>query len=192
MGEKRNIVIVGTAYPFRGGLATFNQRLAQQFMEEGHKVEIVTFTTQYPSFLFPGKTQYSTEAAPEELKIRRAVNSCNPLTWLKVGRELQRKKPDLVICCYWMAFFAPAFATIERIVKRNGHTRCIALVHNMIPHEPSVLDKLFAPGFVRSTDGFVTLSQSVLADIDKLGGQHKVPRLANTREYIEPLIEMNK
>lgn len=173
MPQPLNIVIVGTAYPFRGGLATFNQRLAQQFQAEGHHVEIITFTTQYPSFLFPGKTQYSTEAAPADLAIRRAVNSCNPFTWYKVGNQLRKQKPDLVICCYWMAFFAPAFATIERLVRRNGHTRCIALVHNMIPHEPSILDKLFAPAFVRNTDGFLTLSQSVLTDIDRLGGQHK-------------------
>lgn len=169
MQQPLNITIVGTAYPFRGGLATFNQRLAQQFQQEGHKVEIITFTTQYPSFLFPGKTQYSTEAAPADLNIRRAVNSCNPLSWVHVGHQLRKQKPDLVICCYWMAFFAPAYATIERIVRRNHHTRCIALVHNMIPHEPTLLDRLFAPAFVRNTDGFVALSQSVLTDIAKFG-----------------------
>ena len=168
MDKQLHIVIVGTAYPFRGGLATFNQRLAQQFQKEGHTVEVVTFTTQYPSFLFPGKTQYSNETAPEGLRISREVNSCNPLSWLKVGHRLRKQKPDIVICCYWMAFFAPAFATIERIVKRYGHTRCIALVHNMIPHEPSVLDKLFAPWFVQQTDGFVALSQSVVEDISKV------------------------
>ena len=168
MSKPLNIVIVGTAYPFRGGLATFNQRLAQQFMDEGHKVEIITFTTQYPSFLFPGKTQLSNEQPPEGLTIRRAVNSCNPLSWWRVGQQLMKQKPDLVICCYWMAFFAPAYATIERIAKRNGHTKCIALVHNMIPHEPSVLDKMFAPRFIRQTDGFVALSQSVVNDIEKI------------------------
>lgn len=176
MDKQLHIVIVGTAYPFRGGLATFNQRLAQQFQAEGHKVEVVTFTTQYPSFLFPGKTQYSNEAAPADLNIRQAIHSCNPLTWLRVGRQLKKEKPDLVICCYWMAFFAPAFATIERIVKRNGHTRCMALVHNMIPHEPSVLDKMFAPVFVQATDAFVALSESVVDDIEKLDKRHCKPK----------------
>ena len=163
-----HIVILGTAYPFRGGLATFNERLARQLQAEGHQVEVITFTLQYPSFLFPGKTQYSTENAPADLQISQQVNSCNPLNWIKVGRRIQKMQPDLLITCYWMAFFAPCYSIIERLAKRNGKTRCIALVHNMIPHEPSILDKLFAPFFVRSTDGFVALSESVVKDIDRL------------------------
>lgn len=162
------IILLGTAYPYRGGLATFNERLARQFAEEGHEVEVWTFTLQYPSFLFPGKTQYSAENAPENLNVRRVLNSCNPLNWLKVGKQIRKAAPDLLICCYWMAFFAPAYGLISRIARRNGKTKAIALVHNMMPHEPSVLDKLFAPYFVASQDGFVALSDSVLKDIEKI------------------------
>lgn len=155
------IVVLGTAHPYRGGLATFNERLAQQFAREGHEVEVLTFTLQYPSFLFPGKTQYTTDPAPEGITIRRALNSCNPLNWIRVGLRLRRAHPDLIICCYWMAFFAPLYGTICRLAK----TKCIALVHNMFPHEKSILDKLLAPYFVKSQDGFVALSESVARDI---------------------------
>lgn len=156
------IVILGTAHPYRGGLATFNERLAQQFAREGHEVEVITFTLQYPSFLFPGKTQYTTDPAPEGLRIRRALNSCNPFNWIRIGRQLRRMQPDLIICCYWMAFFAPLYGTICRLAK----TECIALVHNMFPHEKSILDKLFAPYFTSSQNGFVALSESVARDIE--------------------------
>lgn len=162
-----NIVLLGTAYPFRGGLATFNERLARQLQAEGHTVEVITFTLQYPSFLFPGKTQYSTEKAPADLRISQQVHSCNPFNWIKVGRRLRKMQPDMLITCYWMAFFAPCYGMIQRLVQRNGKTRCIALVHNMIPHEPSILDKLFAPFFVRHTNGFVALSESVVQDINR-------------------------
>ena len=167
------IVILGTAYPYRGGLATFNERLARQFQAEGHDVEVVTFTLQYPSFLFPGKTQYSNEIAPTDLEIKRWVNSCNPFNWVSVGRRIRKMQPDMLITCYWMAFFAPCYGIIERIVKGNGKTRCVALVHNMIPHEPSLLDKSFAPFYVKSTDGFVALSDSVVRDIDRLDKHNK-------------------
>ena len=168
MSEKMKIVILGTSWPYRGGLATFNERLARQFAEEGHEVEIWTFTLQYPSFLFPGKTQYTTEPAPNDLVIRRKLNSCNPFNWLRVGRALRKAEPDLLICCYWMSFFAPSYGLISRMARKNGKTKCIALVHNMIPHEPTILDKLFAPYFVKSQDGFVALSESVVKDIEKI------------------------
>lgn len=166
------VIILGTAWPYRGGLATFNERLARQFASEGHEVEVWTFTLQYPSFLFPGKTQYTNEPAPTDLVIHRVLNSCNPFNWLRVGRRIRKAAPDMLICCYWMSFFAPAYGLISRMAKRNGKTRCIALVHNMIPHEPTILDKLFAPYFVKSQDGFVALSDSVVKDIETISHRH--------------------
>lgn len=162
-----NIVVVGTAYPYRGGLAAFNERLARQWQKEGHNVEIYTFSLQYPSFLFPGKTQFSSEPAPSDLVSLRKVNSCNPFNWLKVGREISKKKPDLVIFAYWMSFMAPCMGTMARKIRKNRHTKVIALVHNMIPHEPNILDKLFPKYFVKSMDGFLALSKSVVDDIRK-------------------------
>lgn len=168
-----NIIIIGTAHPYRGGLAAFNERLGTQFLAEGHTVEVVTFTLQYPKFLFPGKTQFTNDPAPEGLKITRRVNSCNPFNWIKTGREISKRKPDLVIFAYWMSFIAPCFGTIARCIKKNGKTRCIGLIHNMIPHEPNILDKLFPGYFVNAMDGFTSLSQSVLTDIDKFDHHNK-------------------
>ncbi len=167
------IVIIGTAHPYRGGLAAFNERLATQFQKEGHEVEVYTFTLQYPKFLFPGKTQYTDGPAPAGLKITRRINSCNPMNWCAVGREIRRKRPDVVVFAYWMSFMAPCFGTIARRIRRNRHTRCIGLVHNMIPHEPNVLDKLLPGYFVKAMDGFTTLSQSVAHDIEKFDHRGK-------------------
>lgn len=161
------IIIVGTAYPYRGGLATFNERLATEFASQGNEVEMVTFTLQYPGCLFPGKTQYSNDPAPSNLKITRRVNSCNPFNWLKVGREIAKKNADLVIFAYWMSFMAPCMGTIARKIRKNGHSKVIALVHNMLPHEPNILDKMLPPYFVKSMDGFTALSQAVIDDINK-------------------------
>ncbi|MBR4136547.1 MAG: glycosyltransferase [Bacteroidales bacterium] len=161
------IIILGTAYPYRGGLSAFNERLAYEYQSQGHEVEIFTFTLQYPSFLFPGKTQYSPDPAPENLAISRKVNSCNPFNWVKVGKEISKKNADVVIFAYWMSFMAPCMGTVARRIKKNGHTKVIALVHNMIPHEPNILDKFLPPYFVKSMDGFMALSESVVKDIEK-------------------------
>lgn len=161
-----NIIIIGTAHPYRGGLAAFNERLAGQFLQEGHQVEMYTFTLQYPGFLFPGKTQFTDGPAPKHLSIKRKINSCNPLNWIAVGNEIRRKRPDIVVFAYWMSFMAPCFGTIARIVKHNHKTRCIGLIHNMIPHETNILDKLFPGYFVSAMDGFTTLSEAVIKDIN--------------------------
>lgn len=167
------IIIVGTAYPYRGGLAAFNERLADQFQKEGHEVEMFTFTLQYPSFLFPGKTQFTNDPAPSNLKIKRCINSCNPFNWLSVGKKIRKKNADLVIFAYWMSFMAPCFGTIARQVKKNKKSRCIGLIHNMIPHETNILDKIFPGYFVNAMDGFTTLSQAVIADINKFDHKDK-------------------
>ena len=167
------IIIVGTAYPYRGGLAAFNERLADQFQKEGHEVEMFTFTLQYPSFLFPGKTQFTNDPAPSNLKIKRCINSCNPINWLSVGKKIRKKNADVVIFAYWMSFMAPCFGTIARQVKKNKKSHCIGLIHNMIPHETNILDKIFPGYFVNAMDGFTTLSQAVIADINKFDHKNK-------------------
>lgn len=168
-----NITIVGTSWPYRGGLATFNDRLAQQFILEGHNVNTITFTLQYPGFLFPGKTQYTDSPAPEGLSISREINSCNPVNWIKIGKKIRKSNPDIVIFAYWMSFMAPCFGTIARSIKKNHHTRCIALVHNMIPHETNIMDKIFPSYFVSAMDGFTTLSEATIADINKFDSKNK-------------------
>lgn len=159
------VIIVGTAYPYRGGLSAFNERIAYEYLSQGHEVEIYTFSLQYPGFLFPGKTQYSEEPAPKGLKIYRKVNSCNPFNWIKVGREIRKKRPDLMITKYWLPFMAPCLGTIERLVRKNKHTRVISILDNIIPHEHRIGDKIFSKYFVGATDGFVAMSKSVLGDL---------------------------
>ena len=167
------LIIVGPAHPYRGGIAAFTDRLATEFVAEDVDVELYTFTLQYPAFLFPGKTQYSDGPAPENIKIFRKINSINPLTWSKTAKEIRNKKPDIVLFAYWMSFFAPCYSRMAKIISKNKTTRCIGLVHNMLPHEKSILDILFSPRFVKSMDAFVALSKSVLEDISKLDKKSK-------------------
>jgi len=163
----KKIHILGPAFPFRGGISAFTNRLAQQFQDEGHDVNVLTFSLQYPKFLFPGKTQYASGEPPKGLKIERCVNSINPLNWLKVGKKIRKEKPDLLIIAYWTPFMAPCLGTIARVVKKNKHTKIISLVHNMIPHEKHFYDKPLSKFFVKPTDAFLALSQSVKEDIQQ-------------------------
>jgi len=161
------IVILGTAWPYRGGLAVYNERLAREFAAEGNDVTIYTFTLQYPSFLFPGKTQYSTEPAPSDLKIVRSLNSINPFSWGKTGRAIRALQPDILIIKFWLPFMAPCLGRVARIVKRGGKTKVVSILDNIIPHEHRPGDRLFGRYFTRSVDGFVAMSDSVLEDLNQ-------------------------
>ena len=159
------IVLLGTAWPYRGGLAVYNERLARQFMAEGDDVTIHTFTLQYPSFLFPGKTQYSSEPAPTDLKIIRSLNSVNPLNWIRTGRAVRKLAPDILVIKFWLPFMAPCLGTVARRARKNGHTRVVSILDNIIPHEHRPGDRLFGKYFTRSVDGFIAMSDSVLEDL---------------------------
>ncbi|MFD2921579.1 glycosyltransferase [Terrimonas rubra] len=160
-----NVVIIGPGHPLRGGLATFNHRLAKAFQDEGHTCSIYSFSLQYPSFLFPGKSQYSTDPAPEGITIHTVINSINPLNWIKVGNRLKKEKPDLIVVRYWLPLMGPALGTILRRAKKNGHTRVVCIADNIIPHEKRPGDKPFTRYFLKACDAVVTMSEKVMADL---------------------------
>jgi glycosyltransferase involved in cell wall biosynthesis len=163
----QKVLIIGPAHPLRGGLASFNQRLAQQFNHEGDHCEIISFSLQYPGFLFPGTTQFSSDPPPEGLEIHTLVNSINPLNWIITGNKLRQWKPDLVIVRYWLPFMGPALGTILRIMRRNRHSRIVCIADNVIPHEKRPGDTAFTRYFLKSCDAFVTMSEKVLSDLRK-------------------------
>lgn len=161
----KKVIIIGPAHPLRGGLATFNHRLAEEFIREGADCSLLSFSLQYPSILFPGKSQFTDEPAPKGLKIRSLINSVNPLNWLSVGRKLRKEKPDLIVVRFWLPFMGPALGTILRQVKKNKHTKVVCIADNVIPHEHRPGDKPFTKYFLKACDAFITMSEKVLADL---------------------------
>ena len=165
----RRIVIIGPAFPLRGGIATFTERLASELQNKGNDVSIETYSLQYPQFLFPGKTQLSTEKNISNIPIRVSLNSINPFNWIQLGRHLKKAKPDLVIFKFWIPFMGPALGTLSRIIRRNKVTKCIGLAHNILPHEKRFGDRILANYFVKAMDGFLVLSESVKKDLEGFG-----------------------
>lgn len=163
--KKLKIVLVGTANPYRGGLATFNERLVLEFQNQGHEVEIFNFTLQYPSFLFPGKSQYLESPHTDLVKSTRKVNSINPLNWVKVGYELYKMRPDIIIFRYWISFMAPCYAVIAWIAKRNGISKIFTIVDNAISHEPKFYERIAAKFYFLVSDYFLAMSQKVIEDL---------------------------
>lgn len=162
----KKIVIIGPAHPLRGGgITTFNHRLAKEFIQQGFDSSIVSFSLQYPSFLFPGRSQYSDEMPPGNITIHSFINSINPINWLRVGRKIKQWRPDLVIVRFWLPLMGPSLGTILRQIKKNGHTKIICIADNIIPHEKRPGDKAFTKYFLKTPDAFITMSKKVLKDL---------------------------
>ena len=163
--SKRKVIIIGPAFPFRGGIANFNNALAQEYHNIGDQVTLYSFTLQYPGFLFPGTTQYESGEAPKNLKIKTLINSVNPFNWINVARKINTENPDYVIIRYWLPFMAPCLGSIARLL--NKKIKILAITDNVIPHEKRIGDTLLTRYFVKSCDAFLSLSASVLDDLSK-------------------------
>jgi len=159
------VIIIGPAYPLRGGLASFNERLAKEFLQQGNEVSIYTFSLQYPSFMFPGTTQYSTGPKPADLDIKVCINSVNPFNWLIIGNRLKKEKADIIVVRYWLPIMGPCLGTILRLAKKNRHTKVVCIADNIIPHEKRFGDKPFTKYFIKPVDGFITMSKKVMGDL---------------------------
>ena len=163
--HKLHIAIVGPAHPYRGGLASIMETMAREYQRRGYRVDIITFTLQYPSLLFPGKSQTVDTPPPADLNIERKVSTINPMTWWQVGHQLCKLRPDIVLMKYWTPFMAPCFGSIARLARKNGHTRVICQIDNVEPHEHHLTDKMFNRYYLRSVDGFIYMSEQVHGEL---------------------------
>ena len=161
----RKVIIIGPAFPYRGGIANFNNSLAVEYKKQGADVKIYSFSLQYPSILFPGKTQYEKGNPPQDIDIEHIINSINPFNWLNVARKIKKENPDYVIIRYWLPFMAPCLGTIAKFI--NKKIKIFAITDNIIPHEKRFGDDILTKYFVSKCNAFLALSSSVLDDLSK-------------------------
>jgi D-inositol-3-phosphate glycosyltransferase len=162
------IILVGTAFPMRGGIAHYVALLYKKLVEMGHDTQIISFKRQYPALLFPGKTQQDPSAEVIELPSNPLIDSINPVSWLKTFRYIKKEKPDLVVYKYWMPFFAPAYGTIVLLTRLFTRSKSLYIGDNIVPHEQiPVIDWLLTKWALWKVDYFIIQSQTVLKDLHK-------------------------
>lgn len=154
------ICLVGPAYPYRGGISHFTQMLSATMTAEGHEPHIVSFTRLYPSFLFPGRTQYEEQGARVRIEGERVIDSIDPRSWKRAGRAVANFKPDVIVVQWWHPFFAPAFrGVISNARKFAGRPSVVYLCHNVLPHESSRHDRMLVRWGLAKADAFLVQSQ---------------------------------
>jgi D-inositol-3-phosphate glycosyltransferase len=159
------VILIGPAYPLRGGIANFNESLAIAFQKRDVEVKIISFYYQYPSFLFPGKTQRAESKNPPAISIENLISSINPLSWIKASNYIRKFSPNIIIVQHWLPLMALALGSILRLVGEKQKFKKIAIVHNAIPHEKKPGDRILTKYFVKSCDGYICLSKTVLDEL---------------------------
>lgn len=166
--QRRKLAVIGPYPPYRGGIAHFTEQFHVHLESSGlADVTGVSFSRQYPGFLFPGKTQYAQDAVIQ-LNTQISIDSMNPMSWGKAARQLIGLEVDEVVFMYWMPFFAPAFVRMANLLKKQGIT-VSAIVHNASPHERQPLGSFLSHAFLSRCDRLIALSKAVKRDIEALG-----------------------
>lgn len=159
-------LLLGPAYPLRGGIANFNTALYQEIIQKNHEAIIYSYALQYPNFLFPGKSQFDHGEKPSNLNVKSVINSINPFSWFKVARNILKEKPDYILVQFWMPFFAASLGTILRKVKKKSNAKIITISHNFFPHEKRIGDNLLLKYYSKVSDNYIALSKAVKKDIE--------------------------
>ncbi|MBC7187178.1 MAG: glycosyltransferase [Calditrichaeota bacterium] len=159
------IVIVGTAYPLRGGIAHYNALLYRTLRDRGHQVHVISFKRQYPALLFPGRTQQDTGEETIPIHAEPLLDSIGPVSWLRAALRIRQHAPDLVVFKYWMPFFAPCFATVAFLSKLLCAARVVYICDNIVPHEGTRLDVPLTRLALAFVDHFVVMSHTVQQDL---------------------------
>jgi glycosyltransferase involved in cell wall biosynthesis len=162
-----NIIIVGPVHPWRGGIAHHTAMLADH-LKSRHHVEVVTFSRQYPAFLFPGKSQYEQDGSPPDVRIHQWIDSMNPLSWISAAVKIRNMKPDVLLFAYSLPFFGPCYGILSAIVRWKAPTKALFLCHNIIPHERWIGNILFTKFAFLFSDYFIVQSAAVEEDLLKL------------------------
>lgn len=162
---RMKFLLVGTAYPMRGGIAHYVHLLAHTLMQRGHEVKVLSFHRQYPSFLFPGTTQEETSPPTHPVDAHPLIDTLNPLSWYRAARWAASERPDLTVFKYWMPFFAPSYTTVVRHLHRRRIGRTCFLLDNVIPHERRPGDLLLTRMVLAKVDTFIAQSAVVRDDL---------------------------
>jgi len=173
---KKKIVIIGPAYPYRGGNALFLTHTYES-LKNHFDIKIYNYKLLYPSILFPGTTQFD-ESKEQVFKIpnERIVNSINPFNWLKVAKRLKKENADLIVFDWWHPFFGLCHGAISFLIRKKYRDKILFITENVVSHEANPIDKFLTKLGLRFASKFLALSGIVEKEVQQFSKGKKVYR----------------
>jgi glycosyltransferase involved in cell wall biosynthesis len=149
------ILLVGPAFPWRGGLPLLVTDLAHRLTADGHEVAVQTWSCQGPARLLPTQRLMAPEAAAFPT-VRAPLSWRNPLHWWRVGRRASAY--DLVVVVHYLTLQAPALWAVTRVARRTART--VAICANVVPHEARRGDRVLTTLLVRAVDAAIAHTEA--------------------------------
>ena len=163
--SRKKIILIGPAYPYRGGNALFVSYLYDA-LQKHFDIKLINYSLLYPTLLFPGTTQFDEsknviKRAPSE----RLLNSINPFTWVRVASKIKAENPDLVIFDWWHPFFAPCHFAISKLLGKSFRNRILFITENVISHEAKGIETYLTKIGISKASAFLALSDTVVKEL---------------------------
>lgn len=170
------IILIGPAYPYRGGNALFVTH-TYKTLKDQFDIKIYNYKLLYPSILFPGKTQFDVSKEQVfEVPNERIVNSINPFNWVKVARLLKKEGADLVVFDWWHPFFGFCHGIISFLIRKKYKNKILFITENVVSHEANPIDRILTKIGLRNASKFLTLSGVVEKEVQQYSKGKKVYR----------------
>ncbi len=155
--------LISVGPPYRGGISDLSALIYEELSKD-HQVQFINFKRQYPSILFPGKTEYKIGDRASDFQSKRIIDSINPLTWIQAVKQIREFDSEWAIFRYWNPFFAPLIGYIAGKLRKKS-IKVAVLIDNLVPHEESFLDSWMARRILGRADHVITMSKSVSQDV---------------------------
>lgn len=147
---ERNIVLVGPTHPYTGGITQHTTRLALELERHGSSVTVESWKSQYPAALYKGPATLA--AGEPEIGIASSVVEklawYSPWSWWGAGRR--SRKAAIIAFSIPTPFHVVPYLVMLTALGRRPHT--VAIVHNVLPHEPGPLDRMLMGVLLRRFD----------------------------------------
>jgi len=175
-------VLVGPAYPFRGGIAQYTSSLFRA-MADRHEVSLITFSRQYPSHFFPGRTQRDESKSPFRVPHEPLFDSLSPSSWKRAGRRIAELSPDAVVFQWWQPFFAPAYRGAIQELRKHSDLPVFFLCHNLLAHDRTLVpghktcERLLTRSVFKHVDGFLVHANEMVGQLKEFSGNSQIRKI---------------
>jgi glycosyltransferase involved in cell wall biosynthesis len=165
--------LIGPVWPYRGGISHNSAIVAEELINQGHDILLISFRKQYPQWLYPGRTDQDNSQNPLKTPAQYVLDPFLPWTWKKGTDLVLAYKPDLVIIQWWTIFWSIPFAYTSRYLRNHG-VRVVYMIHNVSSHEKNILDRFFTRLALSTVQDLLVFSEIENQKIQKLMPEKRV------------------